>query len=323
MNSERYFLRNESESTVDIGLPDNKEICIGRGPKTKIKDSRVSRSHVRLMGVVGGVLVHQLGHNRSLVNGTLLDKGSELLLLPGQVLHLLEGKFPFRLFQTQSEGVKRDSEGNVKTSKVSDKEITSKMEDISDEKTSSKMEAIDGGKVKGSGHWSQGLLASMNDPKMKVLETENLVIIRDKYPKAEHHFLVLPKEKLTSLKVLSEKHVDLLEEMDREGRDICKKYPNHEFKLGYHAIPSMSQVHLHVISQDFNSECLKNKKHWNSFNTNYFILSKSVINEVRSKGRFVEKESAKDLLSAPLKCHKCGEKPKNMPDLKKHVITHL
>jgi len=223
MNSERYFLRNESESTVDIGLPDNKEICIGRGPKTKIKDSRVSRSHVRLMGVVGGVLVHQLGHNRSLVNGTLLDKGSELLLLPGQVLHLLEGKFPFRLFQTQSEGVKRDSEGNVKTSKVSDKEITSKMEDISDEKTSSKMEAIDGGKVKGSGHWSQGLLASMNDPKMKVLETENLVIIRDKYPKAEHHFLVLPKEKLTSLKVLSEKHVDLLEEMDREGRDICKK----------------------------------------------------------------------------------------------------
>lgn len=312
MNIERYFLRNESEATVDIGLPDNQEVFIGRGPLTKIKDSRLSRNHLRLMGVVGGVLVHQLGHNRSAVNGTLLAKGSELLLKPGQVLHLLEGKFPFRLFQTEREGVKRDSEGKVKTS---------------EKKSSEKMEDINGRKVesvgKASGHWSQGLLASMNDPKMKVLETENLVIIKDKYPKAEHHFLVLPREKLTSLKVLNDEHVDLLEEMDREGRNICENYPNHQFKLGYHAIPSMSQVHLHVISQDFNSACLKTKKHWNSFNTDYFIPSKSVLNEVRTEGRFVEQGSAKDLLSAPLQCHKCGERQKNMPDLKQHVITHL
>lgn len=35
-----------------------------------------------------------------------------------------------------------------------------------------------------------------------------------------------------------------------------------------------SHVHLHVISQDFDSPCLKNKKHWNSFTTDYFIESK-------------------------------------------------
>ena len=34
-----------------------------------------------------------------------------------------------------------------------------------------------------------------------------------------------------------------------------------------------SHVHLHVISQDFNSPCLKTKKHWNSFTTEYFIDS--------------------------------------------------
>lgn len=34
-----------------------------------------------------------------------------------------------------------------------------------------------------------------------------------------------------------------------------------------------SHVHLHVISQDFDSPCLKNKKHWNSFTTGYFIES--------------------------------------------------
>jgi len=34
-----------------------------------------------------------------------------------------------------------------------------------------------------------------------------------------------------------------------------------------------SQLHMHVISQDFNSPCLKTKKHWNSFTTEYFIDS--------------------------------------------------
>lgn len=44
-----------------------------------------------------------------------------------------------------------------------------------------------------------------------------------------------------------------------------------DFKIGYHAEPSMQQVHLHVISTDFNSPSLKTKKHWNSFNTAYFV----------------------------------------------------
>lgn len=51
------------------------------------------------------------------------------------------------------------------------------------------------------------------------------------------------------------------------------------FKLVFHGFNrpflslSTSHVHLHVISQDFDSPCLKNKKHWNSFNTEYFLES--------------------------------------------------
>lgn len=44
---------------------------------------------------------------------------------------------------------------------------------------------------------------------------------------------------------------------------------NHQFFSSL----SISHVHLHVISQDFDSPCLKNKKHWNSFNTDYFLES--------------------------------------------------
>lgn len=39
-----------------------------------------------------------------------------------------------------------------------------------------------------------------------------------------------------------------------------------------------SHVHLHVISQDFDSPCLKNKKHWNSFTTDYFMESQGESN---------------------------------------------
>jgi hypothetical protein len=46
-----------------------------------------------------------------------------------------------------------------------------------------------------------------------------------------------------------------------------------------------SQIHLHVISQDFDSVCLKNKKHWNSFTTDYFINSSGnhLINPLKLK----------------------------------------
>lgn len=48
-----------------------------------------------------------------------------------------------------------------------------------------------------------------------------------------------------------------------------------EFKIGFHAEPSMQQLHLHVISTDFDSTFLKTKKHWNSFNTIFFITHES------------------------------------------------
>jgi len=50
-----------------------------------------------------------------------------------------------------------------------------------------------------------------------------------------------------------------------------------DFKVGFHAEPSMQRLHLHVISRDFVSPSLKTKKHWNSFNTDLFVPYKSKI----------------------------------------------
>lgn len=40
-------------------------------------------------------------------------------------------------------------------------------------------------------------------------------------------------------------------------REGAKRNGSMEFRYGYHAIPSMALLHMHVISQDFISDTLK------------------------------------------------------------------
>lgn len=82
--------------------------------------------------------------------------------------------------------------------------------------------------------------------------------------------------------------------------------------------PSMRQLHLHVISQDFNSNHLKNKKHWNSFNSAFFRDSVDVIDEISKYGKLSLKDYDK-LLSMELRCHRCRSAHPNIPRLKSHI----
>ncbi|XP_069956281.1 aprataxin [Cherax quadricarinatus] len=174
-------------------------------------------------------------------------------------------------------------------------------------------------------HWSQGLLASMNDPDLVVESDERMVIIKDKYPKARYHFLVIPKLNVPNLKSLKREQSELLRYMEEQSRLLAAKYPQVEFRYGYHAIPSMSQLHLHMISQDFDSPCLKTKRHWNSFNTRYFLDSADVIRCLEERGMVVTMTpiAGEKLLDQPLKCHKCIYSPQNMPKLKQHLYKHI
>jgi hypothetical protein len=74
-------------------------------------------------------------------------------------------------------------------------------------------------------------VASMNDPELKILETESLVVIRDKFPKARHHYLVLPRERILNLSSLEAGHVPLLQEMCRVGRQLTERHPTAEFRF--------------------------------------------------------------------------------------------
>ena len=92
------------------------------------------------------------------------------------------------------------------------------------------------------------------------------------------------------------------------------------FRIGYHCVPSLKLLHLHVISADFDSACLKNKKHWNSFQPPFFLDSQDVQGMLAEAGRVVvDKVRAEGWLKMPLTSHRTSETLKNIPALKEHL----
>lgn len=118
-------------------------------------------------------------------------------------------------------------------------------------------------------HWTLGLVDSMKDPESILKKTKQAVVITDKYPKAKIHYLVLPHADINSIYELDKSHIGLLEEFG----DLFKEIQNETelpLSAGFHAVPSMQRLHLHIISTDMVSPCLKTKVHWNSFTTANF-----------------------------------------------------
>jgi len=303
-NKNLYCLR--SPECPDIVLTPGDSLNLGRGPLTRISDTRVSRHHVSVIlhhkGKDGAMKIEvcQLGPNHSVINKKPVYKGETSHLALGQSFELLEGQYKFKFIETKTSG-SQTMEKDIEHNKI-----------LLDSKDKLK-----------KGHWSNGLLSSMNDPEYVVSSTDSVVIIKDKYPKAKHHFLILPKKKINNLSCIAPEDLELLKHMEEEAKNLTSKYQESEFRIGYHCEPSMSQVHLHVISTDFVSTCLKHKKHWNSFNTNYFVPSSVVINKIETDGGYLgDKDLAKQYLDTPLRCNHCSFTPVNFPELKKHLLSH-
>merc|ERR1712176_1581136 len=94
-----------------------------------------------------------------------------------------------------------------------------------------------------------------------------------------------------------------------------------KMKCGFHAIPSMNQVHLHLLSDDMDSPNLKNKKHFHSFTSPYFIPGKVMLRVVKEEKRKfkIDKKYYEKLLKQKLKCHFCFSEIRTIPKLKEHI----
>lgn len=304
-----YYFRSLDGLCPDILLKRDIPLILGRGPLTRIKDSKLSRHQVRITWTDQGIQIKQLASNPSYLNTRPLVKNEKAELAENSIIHLVSNRFPFKLI--------------LKTDYIA--VPPSQQQEFQVTKTNDVNKGGENKKTSSTSHWNFGLLQSMNNPELKVLEKSDHVVIKDKYPKAEHHFLILPLERIQNCASLKAEHVPLLKNMVETAWELADKYPKSRFRLGFHAIPSMSQVHLHVISQDFNSDKLKTKKHWNSFTTDYFINPEIIIDKLITKGCYVPMSKAEgdEILKADLECHICQHKPKNIPDLKNHLQSHL
>ncbi|KAG8377052.1 hypothetical protein BUALT_Bualt09G0127900 [Buddleja alternifolia] len=172
-----------------------------------------------------------------------------------------------------------------------------------------------GGATKAWGSWAQALYNIAMHPD----KHSNVVL------EAQVHLLVLARaDGLDSIADVRREHIPLLKTMHAVGLKWAEKLINENgsllFRLGYHSVPSMRQLHLHVISQDFESSHLKNKKHWNSFTTPFFLDSVDVMKELEDEGKVTLKNDSK-FLEMELRCHRCRSAHPNIPRLKSHISS--
>jgi len=189
-----------------------------------------------------------------------------------------------------------------------------------------------------------------------IYHNENWVLIRDLYPKASVHLLLLPRDlkishilpsynafnsnpeflnnakaeaekavqiavselrrQYSSVSASEEKRIKAMEADDPptelpEGRDWRK-----EIKIGIHKAPSMNNLHIHIISRDMHSACMKRRKHYNSFNTPFFVpLADFPLEEGHEALLHGERH-----LESDMRCWKCG---KNFGNQFKKLKSHL
>ncbi|KAJ3113670.1 hypothetical protein HK098_007599 [Nowakowskiella sp. JEL0407] len=141
----------------------------------------------------------------------------------------------------------------------------------------------------------------------------------------------MPRSSIPDFSYLTKSELPLLKKMKQVGEETIANLKssdpslsNMEFKIGFHSVPSMRQLHLHVISTDMSSESLKNKKHWNSFTTEFFVPFDDFFEKLEMNGNVKFDEDAREeLLKGQMKCHVCGSLLKDMREVRKHVDMHF
>lgn len=165
------------------------------------------------------------------------------------------------------------------------------------------------------GKWRGALVEYIDHPERypdQVLRvTEHTVLIRDAFPKATIHLLLLPRSPahyllhphdvfasdpvfLATMRAEAAEAARLAAaELARQlgafsatnrARDVAMSRGDvpydelppgrdyaAEIRVGTHAHPSMAHLHVHVISRDMRSEKVKHRKHYNSFATPFFV----------------------------------------------------
>jgi len=94
-----------------------------------------------------------------------------------------------------------------------------------------------------------------------------------------------------------------------------------EVMVGIHAHPSMNHLHIHVLSRDRFSTCLKHRKHYNSFNTGFFVSMDDFPLGADDERRLT---SGRNYMEEDMVCWRCGKNFQNkFSNLKDHLAEEF
>jgi aprataxin len=188
-----------------------------------------------------------------------------------------------------------------------------------------------------------------------VYYNDKFVVINDLYPKASVHLLILPRDPKKNIlrpqdafddaEFLEECRLEEQKVREIVGDELRRKFGHYsksekartaamesedppaelpagrdwskEVKSGIHANPSMSHLHIHVLSKDMVSEPMKKRNHYLSFTTDFFVGLENFPLASDDHRRHY-KHFPEDML-----CWRCGRQFQNMPQLKEHLFKEL
>ncbi|XP_028910891.1 nucleolar and coiled-body phosphoprotein 1-like isoform X4 [Ornithorhynchus anatinus] len=119
----------------------------------------------------------------------------------------------------------------------------------------------------------------------EIYSDEKVVVVKDNYAPIPNHWLVLSKEPISGLEAVTKEHIKLVKHMQAVGWKLiegCAASDHFQFRTGFHTLPNIRHIPLHVISPDFISSRLKDK---NYFNIKCFLDSQDVIKILENDGK--------------------------------------
>ncbi|KAL3906476.1 MAG: hypothetical protein SGPRY_010535, partial [Prymnesium sp.] len=181
----------------------------------------------------------------------------------------------------------------------------------------------------GMGALERLALSPQEQPGNVLLVTREFVVAYDLFPKAKVHLLIMPRLPISGPSQLRREHVPMLGRMQSLARwlesRIRMQYPQlAPMRAGFHSVPSMRQLHMHLLSLDYASDSLKSKKHFNSFATDFFVPPASWERMLLECGELSIDKHAQELkLKQEMQCPFTAVPLKNMPTLKAHLASPL
>lgn len=130
--------------------------------------------------------------------------------------------------------------------------------------------------------------------KLRILVAKEL---RRRYGK----FSIKEREREEAMEKAMDKALEAGKEVDEASLPPGRDW-NKEVVAGIHTHPSMSHLHVHVLSIDRHSECMRHRKHYNSFATPFLVD----LDDFPLTAEDMRRRRKEKFLESDLVCWRCG-----------------